>query len=260
LPRFTVNIGMLFAERPFLDRITAAAAAGFDHVECHFPYDHPIADIKAALAAAKMRMNGLNTSPGNAGEFGLAGVPGREAEFRERFDQAVTYARGLGASMIHVMAGVALPSERRRALATYVANLRAAADIAPDLTLLLEPLNHRSRPGYLVNRSDEVAELIVEIARPNVKLLFDVFHIQIMEGDILKRFERHRPVVGHVQIAAVPSRAEPDEGEVNYRAVLHAFDAVGYDGLVGLEYVPRGRTEDGLGWLADFGLSRGRRE
>ena len=260
MPRFTVNIGMLFAERSFLDRITAAAAAGFDHVECHFPYDHTIADIKAALAAAKMRMNGLNTSPGNAGEFGLAGAPGREAEFRERFDQAVTYARALGASMIHVMAGVAPPSERRRALATYVANLRAAADKAPDLTLLLEPLNHRSRPGYLINRSDEVAELIVEIARPNVKLLFDVFHIQIMEGDILKRFEQHLPVVGHVQIAAVPSRAEPDEGEVNYRAVLHAFDAMGYGGLVGLEYVPRGRTEDGLGWLADFGLSRGRRE
>jgi hydroxypyruvate isomerase len=260
LPRFTVNIGMLFAERPFLDRIAAAAAAGFDHVECHFPYDHPIADIKAALATAKMRMNGLNTSPGNAGEFGLAGVPGREAEFRERFDQAVTYARALGASMIHVMAGVAPPAERRRALATYVANLRAAADIAPDLALLLEPLNHRSRPGYLVNRSDEVAELIVQIARPNVKLLFDVFHIQIMEGDILKRFERHLPVVGHVQIAAVPSRAEPDEGEVNYRAVLRAFDTMGYDGLVGLEYVPRGRTEDGLRWLTDFGLNRGRRE
>ncbi len=254
MPRFTVNIGMLFAERPFLDRIAAARAAGFDHVECHFPYDHPIADIKAALASANMRMNGLNTSPGNAGEFGLAGVPGREADFRERFAQAAAYARGLGATMIHVMAGVAPAPERQRALSTYVANLRAAADGAPDLTLLLEPLNHRSRPGYLVNRSDHIAELIAEIGRPNVKLLFDVFHIQIMEGDILKRFERHQPIVGHVQIAAVPSRAEPDEGEVNYRAVLKGLDEMGYGGLVGLEYVPRGRTEDGLRWLADFGL------
>ena len=254
MPRFTANIGMLFGERPFLDRIAAARAAGFDHVECHFPYDHAIADITAALANAGMRMNGLNTAPGNAGEFGLAGVPGREADFRERFAEAVSYARGLGATMIHVMAGVPPEGARQRALSTYVANIGAAADSAPDLTLLLEPLNHRSRPGYLVNRSDEIAALIAEIGRPNVKLLFDVFHIQIMEGDILKRFERHRPIVGHVQIAAVPSRAEPDEGEVNYRAVLRALDEMGYGGLVGLEYVPRGRTEDGLHWLTDFGL------
>lgn len=253
--RYTANIAFLFAERPFLDRIDAARAAGFDRVECHFPYEFPVALLKERLAANGVAMTGLNTAPGDPdrGEWGLAGVPGREDGFRRHFDQALEYATALGASVIHVMAGGVAEGRREAALETYVANLRRAAEQAAGtgVTLVLEPLNTRDRPGYLVSRSDEIVEILGAIGRPGVKLLFDVYHVQIMEGDLLRRLERHREAIGHVQVAAVPTRAEPDEGEVDYRAVLAALDASGYAGLVGLEYRPRGpTTEAGLGWMA----------
>jgi 2-dehydrotetronate isomerase len=257
MPRFTANIAFLFAERPFLDRIDAARAAGFDRVECHFPYEFPVEVLRDRLAAAGVRLTGLNTQPGDraSGEFGFAGVPGREDQARRDFAQALVYATALGAPLIHVMAGVVSPEQRAAARRTYVANLRAAAREAAGagVTLILEPLNTRDAPAYLVSRSDEVAEIIAEIGEPNVKLLFDVYHVQIMEGDLLTRLERHRGVIGHVQVAGVPDRAEPDErNEVNYRAIFGKLDAIGYEGLVGLEYKPRGRTEDGLVWLDTF--------
>lgn len=254
LARLSANIAFLFAERPFLDRIAAAKAAGFSWVECHFPYDHSVAEIKGALDRAGVRMNSLNTAAGGEGEFGRAGLPGREAAFERDFAQAVAYASALGVPMIHVMAGVTAPALWREAIRTYVANLRAAADTAPDLTLLLEPLNSRDRPSYLVSQADELAEIIAEIGKPNVKLLFDVYHVQIMAGDLLKRLERLMPLIGHIQIAGVPDRSEPDVGEVNYHAVIEALDGLGYDGLVGLEYRPRAGTEAGLRWLDAFGL------
>lgn len=255
--RYTANIAFLFADRPFLDRIDAARAAGFERVECHFPYEFPVAVLRERLDRAGVRMTGLNTAPGDAarGEWGFAGMPGREAAFRETFDQALAYATALGCSVIHVMAGVVPEAERAAGRRTYVANLREAGARAADagVTLVLEPLNTRDKPGYLVSRSDEIADILAEIDSPAVKLLFDVYHVQIMEGDILTRFARHWDRIGHVQVAAVPSRAEPDEGEVNYAAVLEALDARDWPGLVGLEYRPRGRTEDGLGWLKSFG-------
>lgn len=254
MPRFTANIAFLFAERPFLDRIDAAKAAGFDQVECHFPYEFPLADLRDRLAAAGVQLTGLNTQPGDRarGEFGFAGVPGREDQFRRDFAEALRYATGLGARLIHVMAGAVAPEQRAAARRAYVANLRAVAREAAGVgvTLLLEPLNTRDSPGYLVSRSDDMAAIIAEVGEPNVKLLFDVYHVQIMEGDLLTRLERHREVIGHVQVAGVPDRAEPDErNEVNYRAILRKLDEIAYAGLVGLEYKPRGRTEDGLGWL-----------
>jgi 2-dehydrotetronate isomerase len=253
MPDFTANIAFLFPELPFLDRIDAAKAAGFDKVECHFPYEFPIKVLRERLDRAGVRLTGLNTAPGST--WGLAGIPGREAEFRTVFDQAVAYATGLGASVVHVMAGVVPPDERASALKTYVSNLRAAARSAAGtgLTFLLEPLNVRDQPGYLVSRSDEVADIVREIGEANVKLLFDVYHVQIMEGDLVRRIEKHRDLIGHVQVAGVPSRAEPDEdNEVNVRAIFRALDSIGYRGLVGLEYKPRGRTEDGLGWMRDM--------
>lgn len=255
MPRFTANIAFLFPELPFLERIDAAARAGFRRVECHFPYDTPIETIRARCEAAGVAMTGLNTAPGGAGEFGLAGLPGREADFRAAFTQALTYAKGLGCSGIHVMAGVVAGLDRADAERTYVANLRWAAAQArgTGITLVLEPLNDRDRPDYLVTGSDQLARIIGEIGAPEVKLLFDVYHVQIMEGDLVRRIERHRDVIGHVQLAAVPSRAEPDEGEVAVGAILAALDDVGYGGLVGLEYRPRGRTEAGLDWLDAFG-------
>jgi hydroxypyruvate isomerase len=257
MPAFTANIAFLFADRPFLERIDAASAAGFDKVECHFPYDLPIETLKKRLDGAGVRMTGLNTAPGDvaAGDWGLAGLPGREADFEAGFRQAADYARALGTPMIHVMAGIVDDAARDEAHRTYVRNLRAAArSVAADgITLLLEPLNARDKPGYLVSRSDHIAELIAEIGEPNVKLLFDAYHVQIMEGDLIRRVERHAHVIGHVQIAAVPSRAEPDEGEVHFPAIFDALAANGYDGLVGLEYKPRGSTEEGLAWMDRLG-------
>lgn len=253
MPTFTANISFLFGEHPFLDRIDAAGRAGFERVECHFPYDYPIDELRERLARAGVSLTGLNTAPGDLqrGDWGLAGVPGREHDFKAHVNQAAEYASALGASMIHVMAGGVPPEGRDAALDTYVANLRWAARSVADkgLTLLLEPLNVRDRPDYLVSRSDEIAAIIANIGEPNVKLLFDVYHVQIMEGDLIRRIERHRAIIGHVQVAAVPSRAEPDEGEVSYPAIFSALEAIGYDGLIGLEYKPRARTEDGLGWM-----------
>jgi hydroxypyruvate isomerase len=257
MPHFTANIAFLFPELPFLDRIDAAKAAGFDKVECHFPYEFPVEVLKARLDGAGVQLTGLNTQPGDRsqGEWGFAGVPGREDQFRRDFAQALTYATALGASVIHVMAGTVVPERKPEALKTYVANLREAASQArpAGITLLLEPLNYRDSPGYLVSRSDELAGLIAEIGEPNVKLLFDVYHVQIMEGDLIKRLEKHRPVIGHVQIAGVPDRAEPDDdNEVNVGAIFRALERIGYGGLVGLEYKPRGDTGAGLRWMRDI--------
>jgi hydroxypyruvate isomerase len=250
-PSFTANISFMFAEHGFLDRIDAAKAAGFDRVECHFPYEFPVEVLRERLARAGVALTGLNTVPGDApGGWGRAGVPGEEAVFRRDFDQALGYAVALGVPMIHVMAAVVPLAGRAEALRTYVANLRAVAPLAAaaGVTLLLEPLNTRDKPDYLVARSDEIADLIAEIGQPNVKLLFDVYHVQIMEGDLIQRLRRHAPVIGHVQIAAVPSRAEPDEGEVDYRAIFRALDEIGYTAPIGLEYKPRGDTAAGLAW------------
>ena len=250
--RYTANIAFLFAERPFLERIPAAKAAGFERVECHFPYEHPVAELQDHLGRAGVALTGLNTAPGpGPDDWGLAGLAGREREFLAGFEQALTYATALGAGVIHVMAGLVPEADRTAAKTTYVANMRRAGEMAAGtgVTLVLEPLNTRDKPGYLVSRSDEIVDLLAEIDRPEVKLLFDVYHVQIMEGDVLTRLARHWDRIGHVQIAAVPSRAEPDEGEVNYAAVLAALDARGWAGLVGLEYKPRGRTEEGLGWM-----------
>lgn len=247
----SANISFMFLERPFLERIAAAAKAGFPAVECHFPYEHPIPELRRALKKAGIRMTGINTAPGDEpGDWGLACDPKRRAAFRAGVKQALRYAKALDVPNIHVMAGMASGTDRK-ARRAYVANMAWAADQAAKLgkTILTEPLNTRDKPGYFISRSDEVAALIAEIARPNLKLMFDCYHVQIMEGDVTKRLERHFPLIGHVQIAAVPSRNEPDEGELDHRHLFRTLKALGYKGLVGCEYKPRGRTEDGLGWI-----------
>jgi hydroxypyruvate isomerase len=240
----------MFAELPFLDRIEAAKKAGLDMVECHFPYDHTIEELKARLDGAGVRMTGLNTVPGDKskGEWGRAGMIGAEDQFRRDFEQALSYGIALGVAGIHTMAANVTPETRERALETYKKNLAWAARQAKGtgINLLLEPLNHRDVPPYLVKTSDEIAGIIEELGEPNVTLLFDAYHIQIMEGDLTKRFERHLDRIGHIQIAAVPSRAEPDEGEVDFRYLLKLIDRSPYAGLVGLEYKPRAGTAEGL--------------
>lgn len=256
MPRFTANIAMMFAERPFLERIDAAAVAGFDMVECHLPFAASIEDFGRRLADAGVALTGINAAAGDAaaGEFGLAALAGRGADFDREWRRALDYAVALGVKKMHVLAGVVAAEERERAIETYVERIDAIAPQAATegITILLEPLNVRDRPGYLVSRSDEIVALIARIGAPNVKLMFDAYHIQIMEGDLTRRIERHRPAIGHVQVASVPGRHEPDEGEVAIGAIFQALEAVGYTDPIGLEYVPRGRTEDGLGWLAPY--------
>lgn len=259
MPRFAANLGYLFTDRPFLARFAAAAAAGFPAVELQYPYDQDPAAMRAEIVRHRLTMLGVNTPPPPDAPSGLAGVPGREAEFATLLDRALALATAIGARAIHCLAGTVPEARRAEAEDVFVANLRHAADraAAHGLTVLIEPLNSRDRPGYLLGRAEQAAAIIGRVERANVRMQFDVYHAQIMGGDLTRRLERHHDLIGHVQIAAVPSRAEPDDGEVNYRAILAALDRLGYAGHVGCEYVPRGRTEDGLAWGAAWGLGSG---
>lgn len=261
MSRFSANLGFLFADRPHVERIDAAAKAGFAAVEMHWPYDVPAAELRAALDRNFVTMLGLNTPVGDRarGELGLAAIPGREAEFQAAFDLSLSYSVALGGTAVHCMAGVTSPDMHATAERTFVRNLAVAADKAAKtaMTILIEPLNYRDAPGYFLTHVEQAAAIIEKVGRANVKIMFDCYHVQIMGGDIIRRFERHHDLIGHVQIAAVPSRAEPDEGELNYLAICRAFDRIGYAGWIGAEYKPRRSTEDGLGWLAAFAMLSG---
>ena len=258
MPRFAANLAYLFTERPLIERFGAAAAAGFKAVELQFPYDHAPSAVKAELERHGLTMLGINTAPGQtaAGEFGVAAVPGREQEFATLFKQALDYIVAIGGRQIHCLAGKVPPEQRPAAETTFIRNLERAADAAAEknITLLIEPINPRDRPDYFLTRAEHAADVIAKVGRPNVRIQFDFYHAQIVGGDLIRRFEKHLPVVGHVQIAAVPSRHEPDEGEINYPAVFEAVDRLGYGNWIGCEYRPRAKTEDGLGWARGYGV------
>lgn len=257
MPRFSANLGFLWPELPLLGRLQAAADAGFQGVEMHWPYEVPAAQVGAAARALGLTLLGINTVPGDfrRGERGLGALPGRERDFQAAMDQSIQYCIGCGASAIHAMAGNVAAAQRVAARAVFAANLAQAATqaAAHGLTVLLEPLNPRDNPGYFYSQVEEAAEIIHEVGLPNLKLQLDVYHVAIAQGDVLTRLECHMPVIGHVQIAAVPSRAEPDEGEIAYPAIFSALDRLGYSGWVGAEYRPRAGTDEGLGWLAALG-------
>lgn len=252
MPRFSANVGLLWDDRPLPQRLEAAARAGFRAVEMHFPYDVPAAEVAAVARRGELTLLGINTAPGDVarGERGLGALPGREPDFQAAVDQSIAYCLACGARAIHVMAGNVAPPERQYARAVFVENLRVASAKAAthDLTLLLEPLNPRDNPSYFYSTLAEAVELIEELEVANIKLQFDVYHVAISEGDVLTKLERYMPLIGNVQIAAVPTRAEPDEGEIAYRAIFTALDSLGYAGWVGCEYRPRGDTDAGLGW------------
>ncbi|WP_114947174.1 hydroxypyruvate isomerase family protein [Microvirga calopogonii] len=256
MPRFSANLGFLFTEVPEIERVAAAATAGFKAVEMHWPYQVPAAEMRSALTGSQVTMLGLNTPVGNAaaGDFGLGALPGRESEFMQAVEQAVSYGHAIGATAVHCMAGVVTPDAVSAAERTFVANLTLAADRAAQagMTVLIEPINHRDKPGYFLHEVEQAASIIGQVGRRNVKIMFDCYHTQIMQGDLTRRLKDHLDLIGHVQIAAVPSRAEPDEGEIDCRYIGQFLDRIGYDGWIGAEYKPRGRTEDGLGWLANW--------
>jgi hydroxypyruvate isomerase len=257
MPRFAANLSMMYNEHAFLHRFAAAAKDGFEAVEFLFPYDHPASEVAAALRGAGLKQVLFNAPPGDwaAGEKGVASLPGREREFDEGLDKAIDYAQALECPRIHLMAGlVADESRRAEQRATYVANLRRAAKrlAAYGLTGLIEPIKTRDIPGFLLNTQADAHAVIAEVGEPNLKVQMDLYHCQIVEGDITARLRQWLPTgqVAHLQIAAVPDRGEPDAGELHYPWVFDELQRLGWAGWIGCEYRPRGaNTTSGLGWL-----------
>ncbi|RTL71354.1 MAG: hydroxypyruvate isomerase family protein [Hyphomicrobiales bacterium] len=254
MPKFAANLTMMYTEHAFLDRFAAAARDGFKGVEFMFPYDFAAGEIKQRLVDNGLELALFNGPPGNveANERGLASLPGREEEFKAGIAQALEYAAVLGNKRLHVMAGL-LPAgaDRARHRETYVKNIAHAAAAAKPLgvTVVIEPINTRDIPGFFLNRQDEAHAACRETGADNAKVQMDFYHCQIVEGDITRTYERFQAGVGHVQIAGVPDRHEPDLGEVNYPHIFDLLDRTGYAGWVGCEYRPRAGTSEGLGWF-----------
>ncbi len=265
MPRFAANLSMLYPEHDFLDRFKAAADDGFKAVEFLFPYAHPAAEISQRLADNGLEQVLFNMPPGDwdKGERGLACLPGREAEFRDGVARALEYAAALKCPRVHVMAGLApAGAERARLLATYEANLAWAAEQAAKARrdVLIEPINTRDIPGFFLNRQDEAHRVVQAVGAPNLKVQMDLYHCQIVEGDVAMKIRQYLPTgrVGHFQIAGVPMRHEPDLGELHHPYLFEVIDEVsaacGWEGWVGCEYRPArgavpGGTSAGLGWL-----------
>ncbi|MGQ4879418.1 2-oxo-tetronate isomerase [Billgrantia sp. LNSP4103-1] len=261
--RLAANLSMLFTEHDFLARIEAAAAAGFRGVEYLFPYDHDAQVLATALRQAGVEQVLFNLPPGDwaSGERGLASLPGREAEFRDSVIEGLRYAEALDCPRVHAMAGL-LPVNADAATladhrATYVANLRFAAAEAAKVgrQVLIEPINTRDMPGFFLSRQDQAMAVLEEVGAGNLRLQFDLYHCQVMEGDLIRHLERQFTAIAHIQIAGVPERHEPDTGEVHYPALFARLERLGYTGWIGCEYRPAAGTREGLGWGRDFGLS-----
>lgn len=257
MPRFSANLSFLFQEHSFLDRFAAAASAGFKAVEYISPYEHPPEEIAQRLHDNGLTQALFNLPPGNfeAGERGIACLPGRQEDFRRSIDKAARYAKTLSCPKINCLAGIPLVgTSRELALATLIANLRHAAEqlSREGILLLLEPINRFDMPGYLVNRSNEAIAVLDAVNHPNLKLQYDVYHMQRMEGEIAATLKKLMPRIGHIQIADNPGRHEPGTGELNFSYLLAAIDRLGYQGWVGCEYKPKAATADGLGWMKDY--------
>jgi hydroxypyruvate isomerase len=246
MPRLAANLSWMFQEWPFPDRFAVAADAGFTAVEYLFPYDFDPGDIATRLQAHKLQQVLFNVAPGDFanGERGVAAVPERRAEFRTALATALEYARATGTRRLHVMAGVAAGAA---ALDSYKEALRIACEAAPHLDILIEPINGRDIPGYLMNSFELAAQIIDELKLPNLKLQFDIYHRQMIQDDLQRGIADLFPIIGHVQVASPPHRAEPGTAEI---AALHELDALGYSGWVGCEYRPAATTLEGLGWRA----------
>jgi hydroxypyruvate isomerase len=244
----------MFKEVPFLDRFALAANAGFRAVEFLLPYEYPASEIEERLRKHQLVNVVFNLPPGDwaAGERGLACLPGREGEFRTSVDTALSYALGLGTRRLHAMAGIAPPnSDSNKLRMTLVENLRYAAEVLAKhrITLMVEAINIRDVPGYFLNTQAESHAICIAIGAANVKMQMDMYHMQIVEGDIATKLRRYASFCGHVQIAGVPERNEPNIGEVNYPYLFQVLDETGFDGWIGCEYHPVASTQDGLGWI-----------
>ncbi|GAD08741.1 hydroxypyruvate isomerase family protein [Gluconobacter sp. NFX36] len=257
MPAFAANLTMNYPELEFLERFDAAARDGFKGIEFLFPYDFDRHDLKARVGGNDLHVALFNAPPGNwdQGERGLAALPGREEEFQRTIGLALEYSRALGNSRLHVMAGLRdndIPYERQ--METYLRNIEYAALQAKSLglTIVLEAINTRNMPGYFMNYQEETKAVCDLIGADNVKIQFDLYHAQIMQGDLVVRLETLLESIGHIQAASVPDRHEPNAGEVNYPYLFEWLDRVGYRGWIGCEYNPRSTTSEGLGWLGSW--------
>jgi hydroxypyruvate isomerase len=254
MPRFAANLSFLYQELPFLERFRAAAEDGFKGVEYLFPYEYDPETIAACLQDNGLQQVVFNAPPGNwaAGERGIAAVPGRELEFRSSIATALDYAVRLGNPLLHVMAGLAMDTNNRDAMReTYLDNLRYAAHEAAEVNriILIEPINLRDMPGYFLNSQEQAHTIRAEVEASNLKVQFDLYHAQIVEGDLETKLRQWAGEYVHVQVASVPLRNEPDRGETNYPHLFRVLDDIDYRGWVGCEYRPSTTTRDGLDWF-----------
>ena len=255
MPKFAANLSMIFTDHAFLDRFDAAAEAGFAAVEFLFPYDHPPEAIAERLKRNRLSQALFNLPPGRwqDGERGLAALPDRFEEFKSGVAHALDYVAATGVSRVHMMAGNAARSDPK-AEASYRRAIEYAAPVVAErgVDLLLEPINARNMPAYFLNDFAYTSALIESLGLPNLKLQFDVYHRQIMHGDVTMAFRALQPIVGHIQVASVPSRNEPDGEELNFPFLFGEFDRLGYDGYIGCEYNPRAGTVEGLKWFQSY--------
>jgi 2-dehydrotetronate isomerase len=255
MPRFAANLSMMFNEVPFLDRFEAAAKAGFTAVEFLFPYDHPAKEVGARLLGNGLTQALFNLPPGDwaAGEKGFAALPDRFADLQASLRTALPYVEATGVKRLHLMAGIADRNDPM-AMAAFRKSVKWAAEfLAPHgLDVVIEPINSRNVPGYFLNDFPFAQSVIRELKIPNLKLQFDIYHCQIIHGDVTMRLREAMPMIGHIQIASIPSRNEPDGEELNYPFLFAELDRLGYAGFVGCEYNPRGKTTDGLAWFKPY--------
>ena len=259
MPKFAANLSFIFQEVEFLNRFAAATHCGFKAVEYLSPYDHLPEVIAEQLNRHGLEQALFNMPPGDwaVGERGIAALSGREQEFRDGLEKALIYAKATNCRLVHAMAGV-LPAGNDRVAAerTYVANLQYAAErlAREGITVTIEPINNRDIPGYFLNTTTQAMSVIEQVGHPNLKLQLDLYHVQIMEGDLAHRIRTLDGHYPHVQIAGNPGRNEPDVGEINYPFLFDLFDELGYSGWIGCEYRPKGETRAGLGWAKRYGI------
>ncbi len=260
MPNFAANLHWLFTELDFMDRFAAASIAGFKGVECLFPYDHVASDVAAKLADHGLSQALINAPPGDwvRGERGLGCLPDRQDEFRKGLKKSVCYAEAIGCKRIHAMAGIAPDgADPERLQDVFIDNLSFAAALAGEtgIRVMIEPINRIDMPGYYLSRPDQAAVIIEAVASPHLRMQFDIYHVGMEGLDISGQIERHFPVIDHFQVARIPGRGEPIGGDVDYRALFGMIDELGFQGWIGCEYRPEGRTEDGLEWIQEYGFS-----
>ena len=257
MPKFSANLSMLFNEVEFLNRFKRASKAGFKAVEYMFPYEWPKEELAVALKSNQLEQVLFNLPAGDwaGGERGIACIPGRESEFKDGVASALTYAEALGCPTVNCLIGLTpegIGADKVRQ--TLVDNLRYAAAALEEkgIRFVIEMLNYNAVPGFYLVRTREALQLLEEVNHPNLGLQYDVYHMQVMEGNLIDTLSANMSSISHIQIADNPGRHEPGTGEINYPNVFAAIDTAGYDGWIGCEYVPAGKTEEGLGWLEPY--------